>query len=100
MYLHAIDSTWDWYRKDTGRRFAKRTNFGDSVDFMGWYMNETTRRNRVSKSDAYHQYLAYHEGHGGFERRNYNNKSWLISVARSVQDRAVLYDTQLSYCRR
>ncbi len=99
-YSQAIDSTWDWYRKDTGRRFAKRTDFEDSVDFMGWYMNETTRRNRVPKSDAYHQYLAYHEGHSGFERRNYNNKSWLIGVARSVQDRAVLYDTQLAYCRR
>jgi hypothetical protein len=99
-YSQAIDSTWDWYRKDTGRRGAKRTDFGDSVDFMGWYMNETTRRNQVSKADAYHQYLAYHEGHTGFSRQNYRNKSWLINVARSVQDRAVLYDTQLAFCRR
>jgi hypothetical protein len=98
--LQAIDSTWDWYRKDTGRWRARRTDFGDSVDFMGWYMNQTQQRNGVSKSDAYNQYLAYHEGHTGFSRRNYRNKSWLVGVARSVQDRAVLYDTQLAYCRR
>lgn len=99
-FSQAIDSTWDWYRKDTGRRGARRSDFGDSVDFMGWYMNETTRRNKVSKSDAYNQYLAYHEGQAGFSRQNYRKKPWLVSVARSVQDRAVLYDTQLAYCRR
>ena len=99
-YSQAIDSTWDWYRKDTGRWRARRSDFGDSVDFMGWYMNQTQQRNGVSKSDAYNQYLAYHEGHTGFSRRNYRNKSWLVGVARSVQDRAVLYDTQLAYCRR
>lgn len=99
-FSQAIDSTWDWYRKDTGRRGAKRDNFNDAVDFMGWYMNETQQRNSVSKTDAYNQYLAYHEGHSGFARKNYNKKAWLVKVARSVQDRAVLYDTQLSYCRR
>lgn len=99
-YSQAIDSTWDWYRKDTGRRGAKRDNFSDAVDFMGWYMNETQQRNSISKTDAYHQYLAYHEGHSGFARKNYNKKAWLVRVARTVQDRAVLYDTQLAYCRR
>ena len=67
---------------------------------MGWYMNQTEVRNRVPKNDAYNQYLAYHEGHGGYARQNYRKKRWLVSVARSVQDRAVLYDTQLAYCRR
>jgi hypothetical protein len=99
-YAQAIDSTWDWYRKETGHRFAKRDRFEDAVDFMGWYMQQTEDRNRVSKSDAYNQYLAYHEGHTGYSRQNYRHKSWLINVARSVQDRAVLYDMQLSYCRR
>ena len=37
-YAQALDGTWDWYKDETGKRSAKRNDFGDAVDFMGWYM--------------------------------------------------------------
>jgi hypothetical protein len=99
-YSQAIDSTWDWYKRETGNRRARRDEFDDAIDFMGWYMTETERRNKISKGDAYNQYLAYHQGHTGFARGSYRSKTWLVNVAKKVQTRAIMYDQQLSTCRR
>ena len=35
-YAQALESTWDWYRKDAGRRWADRDDFDDAIDFVGW----------------------------------------------------------------
>src|SRR5262245_35869537 len=40
-YAQALDSTWDQYRKDTGKRGADRHDFSDASDFIGWYVNQT-----------------------------------------------------------
>jgi hypothetical protein len=53
---------------------------------------------RVSKDDAYHLYLAYHEGHGGFSRKTYQKKAWLVRVARKVDSRSQKYRGQLASC--
>lgn len=98
-YSQAIDGTWAWYQRSTGRNSAKRNRFHDSVDFMGWYMDTTNRKNGVSKTDAYNQYLAYHQGHSGFAKGSYRNKQWLMNVASKVQARANLYGAQLATCR-
>ena len=97
-YSQALDATWDWYRKDTGRWGADRDDFDDSADFVGWYMSKTRSINGVSMSDAVNQYLAYHEGHGGFRRGTYRQKAWLQRVARRVGDTAAQYRRQLSQC--
>lgn len=97
-YAQAIDGTWDWYLRETGRRRADRSSFADASDFIGWYMQTNLRRNGVPLNDAYNQYLAYHEGHAGFARRTYNGKAWLPPVARDVQNWAHRYDTQLQRC--
>lgn len=99
-YAQAIDGTWDWYKSDGGRRGAKRDKFRDAVDFMGWYMNESYERNGISKTDAYNQYLAYHQGHTGYKRGSYKGKAWLLEVASKVQSRANMYKAQLETCRR
>lgn len=99
-YSQALDGTWDWYKRSTGNNRAKRNRFHDSVDFMGWYMNQTEERNGVSKTDAFNQYLAYHQGHTGYNRGSYRDKSWLIDVANKVQARATMYATQLATCPR
>jgi len=52
----------------------------------------------ISKWDAYNQYLAYHEGHGGYKRRTYLKKPWLVKVARKVEARAKRYRAQLARC--
>ena len=99
-YSQALDGTWEEYQRETGNRFAKRTDIDDAADFMGWYMAETTLKLGIPLTDARNQYLAYHEGRTGYARGSYQSKSWLISVAQRVAVRADLYATQLAYCRR
>jgi hypothetical protein len=97
-YAQAKDSTWDWYIRKTGNRGADRDDFADAVDFIGWYGNLSYRLLGISRWDAYHQYLAYHEGHGGYRRKTYLKKPWLLKVARKVDARAHRYAAQLKRC--
>ena len=97
-YSQALDGTWREYQVDQRRMSARRDRIDDATDFMGWYMNRSRERNGISLSDARNQYLAYHEGHTGFSRGSYNQKSWLLRIAGTVQDRAVMYDAQLLSC--
>jgi len=99
-YAQAKDSTWDWYRKKTGHYFADRDDFEDAVDFIGWYGNMSYHMLKISKWDAYGQYLAYHEGHGGYKRRTYLKKKWLIQVAKKVKANADRYAQQLKQCEQ
>ncbi len=98
-YSQALDGTWDDYRAQTGRRGAKRDRIRDATDFMGWYMNQSREKIGIALTDTRNQYLAYHEGHGGFARGTYRNKSWLLRVADEVQDRSNIYAAQLANCK-
>lgn len=97
-YAQALDSTWDWYRDDTGRRGADRNDFGDAVDFIGWYSSMSQRQSGIALDDPYNLYLAYHEGHGGFNRRTYRGKAWLQRAAREVETDTRRYDAQIARC--
>ncbi len=99
-YAQALDGTWEEYQRETGKRRARREDIRDATDFMGWYMDKTEKRNGISKHDARNQYLAYHEGHGGFSRGSYNAKPWLLNVSNNVAARASRYQQQLQTCRR
>ena len=54
----------------------------------------------ISKYNAHDLYLAYHEGVGGYTRKTYKKKRWLMSVANKVQARSHRYKRQLSQCER
>ena len=97
-YAQAKDETWDWYMESTDNRGADRDDFADAVDFIGWYGRLSYDMLDISRWDAYNQYLAYHEGHGGFKRKTYKKKPWLMKVARKVDNRAKSYHTQLAKC--
>lgn len=97
-FAQALDGTWKEYKKDQGRRLARRNNFGDATDFMGWYMAASTRRLGIPQSDARNQYLAYHDGRTGYARGSYKRKPWLIRIAGEVSSRANLYQNQLVSC--
>jgi hypothetical protein len=97
-YAQALQSTWDDYRRDTGNWRARRADFADAADFVGWYTHKTSRATGVSKRDAYSLYLAYHEGDGGFRRGTHKRKPWLLSTARRVSDLAARYNQQLARC--
>jgi len=97
-YSQAKKTTWAWYKDETGHWGADRDDFGDAADFIGWYNQRSQRSNKIERHDAYHLYLAYHEGHGGFERRTFKNKEWLKAVAHKVSARSLRYSQQLTVC--
>ncbi|MEM7502271.1 MAG: transglycosylase SLT domain-containing protein [Pseudomonadota bacterium] len=97
-YAQALDSTWNWYKDETGRRFASRDDFADAIDFVGWYTNVSRRSVGISVWDPYNQYLAYHEGQEGWRRKTYRNKRWLKDTARRVAHRAEEWGGQLRRC--
>lgn len=98
-YAQALESTWRDYERATGKS-GNRSNFSDAVDFIGWYNNMSHRVNGIDTRDAHSLYLAYHEGNGGFARRSYAGKQWLIDVANRVQANANLYERQYAACER
>lgn len=98
-YAQALDGTWDQYLKSTANSSADRDEFADAADFIGWYCDISSARLGVSKWDAKNLYLAYHEGHGGFQRKSYLRKSWLMQVADKVSRRALIFNSQLSDCK-
>jgi|TARA_B110000977_G_scaffold18487_1_gene22287 hypothetical protein len=97
-YSQAKEATWDWYTKDSGNYGADRDDFGDAIDFIGWYNHVSGKRSSIKSNDPYHLYLAYHEGHGGFNRRTFNDKPWLKSVAKKVSSRSRRFGIQLNKC--
>lgn len=97
-FAQALDGTWDEYRENGGRRFARRDNFDDAADFIGWYMTRTVSRNGIPLTDAYNQYLAYHEGHAGYNRGSYRSKRFLLRAANEVRDMSARYERQLRLC--
>lgn len=97
-YSQAKKSTWKEYKRSSGNYGADRDDFGDAIDFIGWYNDQSKRRSGIAKTDAYRLYLAYHEGHGGFNRGSYRRKGWLQDVARKVQRRSGSYGGQLKSC--
>lgn len=99
-YAQALDATWDEYRKEQRRMGARRDRITDATDFMGWYMNESTRKLGIAKYDARSQYLAYHEGRTGYSRGSYNSKPWLLRVATETGQRSNTYFAQLKACRK
>lgn len=98
-YAQVKDATWDWYIDKSRNRGADRDDFDDAIDFVGWYNAQSQRLCKINPADTYHLYMAYHEGHGGFNRRTFSNKEWLKRVAHKVSARAQTYSQQLASCR-
>ena len=97
-YSQAKTSTWEWYQRSTGNYGADRDDFGDAIDFIGWYNNVSNKELGIDKQDAFRLYLAYHEGHGGYRKQSYRSKEWLVDVARKVDRQANRYNSQLQDC--
>ena len=99
-YAQALDGTWDEFQDDTGQPFADRDSFENAVDFVGWYGQLSGERSGISPTNARELYLAYHEGHGGYNRGSYRGKAWLIRAADTVASDAARYQSQLNRCER
>lgn len=99
-YTQALNDTWNQYKRTNGGLLTSRDNFSAGVDFIGWYANLAYRRAGISRSDAYSLYLAYHEGVGGYQRRTYTRKTWLLQIAHKVKSRSQIYAMQLNSCKK
>jgi hypothetical protein len=97
-YSQAVKGTWEQYKNETGNKLATRTRFKDSVDFIGWYTDKTESLLKISKKDAFRQYLAYHEGWGGY--KNYKNNQKVIVLAKKVEKQSNKYKAQLQDCQK
>ena len=96
-YSQAVKGTWEQYKRETGNKLATRARYKDSVDFIGWYTSKTEKILKISKKDAFKQYLAYHEGWGNF--KNYKKNKKVIKLARKVEKQSNIYKSQLLKCR-
>ena len=96
-YSQAVKGTWEQYKRETGNKVATRARFKDSVDFIGWYTNKTETILKISKKDAFKQYLAYHEGWGNYKYYKKNKK--VIRLAKKVEKQSNIYKKQLSSCK-
>ena len=97
-YSQAVIGTWDMYKKSTGNTLASRVLFKDSSDFIGWYVNQTYKRLKISKKNYFRQYLAYHEGWKNY--KHYNKKSNVVGYAKQVSIQAKKYRSQLNRCKK
>ena len=97
-YSQATKGSWEHYKKVTGKRFVTRIRFKDSVDFVGFYIDQANKELGISKKDTYSHYLAYHEGMNGFRKKTYKTKTKLLKTASRVEKQAQTYNKQLSKC--
>jgi hypothetical protein len=98
-YAQAKDETWDSYQDKAGSWGADRDEFADAADFIGWYCNISHTRLGISNLDAKNLYLAYHEGHSGYQHKSFLQKAGLVQIANKVAKRAKLFQSQLNECK-
>ena len=99
-YAQAQDGTWQEYLAHKDSHWSgDRDDFADAGDFIGWYCSISHNKLGISKWDTQKLYLAYHEGHGGYHRKTYLKKPWLISTAKKVSRKSQQFNTQLSGCK-
>ena len=97
-YPQALDGTWDHYKQSTDQTFVSRSDFADATDFIGWYLDDVHEKAKISKTDSYDLYLAYHEGVYGYMKNTHKNNTFLKNYARKTKNWANLYSKQLRQC--
>jgi hypothetical protein len=97
-YAQALDGTWKDYKDETDNYFAERTNFSDSVHFIGWYGDHLSQQSQINKTNAKQLYLGYHEGALGYNQGRHHTSAGLIQYADQTQKWAWRYASQLKKC--
>jgi len=99
-YAQATDEAWQDYVKDTGRWFVDRDDFGDAMDFIGWYNDRSHRQLGIAKHSAYQLYLAYYTGPTGYRKGVWKHSTAIQGYATKVHHQAARYAAQLQKCGR
>lgn len=97
-YAQALDGTWAEYQRETRNWSGSRSNFGDAIDFVGWYHAKSSRVNGISLNDPYNLYLAYYSGHRGYARGVWKNNGPIKGAAAKSAKIASNYAAQLQRC--
>lgn len=97
-YSQALDGTWAEYVTETRNFGARRSNFADAVDFVGWYHAKSADTLGIARTDAYSLYLAYYFGRGGYARGDHRNDPRMQRYARETADMADRYASQMAAC--
>ena len=98
-YAQATDEAWADYKAQTDRWFVDRDDFDDAVDFIGWYNDRSARALGLNRGDAYHLYVAYYTGVGGYRAGRWKRSATIKGYAQRVADQASRYQRQLKRCR-
>ncbi len=99
-YAQAVNETWSDYKVRNKRPHANRTNFRDSIDFVGWYLDMAATTANVSRDNARNLYLTYHEGVAGYKSGNWRKNTKVLVAATKVSDTTKEYEKQLEDCDR
>ncbi|MBX3569752.1 MAG: hypothetical protein KF914_16940 [Rhizobiaceae bacterium] len=98
-YSQALDGTWSQYMTESGNWSARRTNFDDSLDFVGWYHGKSADTLGIARNDPYNLYLAYYFGWSAYKRGDWRGNSGMQSYARDTAKMATTYAAQMRSCR-
>ncbi len=98
-YSQALDGTWSHYQVATGRFAARRTNFADAVDFIGWYHAKSVADLGIAPTDTMNLYLAYYSGWTAYKRGSWRSNAGIQRYARETDRVARDYAAQLGTCR-
>ncbi len=98
-YSQALDGTWEHYLTNNNYWMGNREDFADSSDFIAWYCATSHHKLGISKQNTQQLYLAYHEGHGGYLRKTYLKKKWLLKTAKKVANKSKQFQSQFSSCK-
>ncbi len=97
-YSQALDGTWAQYQAETGNFMARRTDFADAVDFVGWFHAKSSDTLGIARDDAYNLYLAYYSGWGGYQKGVWRSNASLQNYARDTAGMAESYKRQMERC--
>lgn len=95
-YPQALDETWAVYRKQSGNGWGDRDDFGDAIDFIGWYYQQSYQVDGIKRDDAFNLYLSYYRGHKGFLLGSPPKGAAVVS--QKVALRSQQYGVQLKSC--
>ena len=97
-YSQAKEETWNDYVKATKNRTASRTNFADSIDFVGWYLNRAVTHLGVASSNTEALYASYHVGLSGYQSGAWRNSPTIRNSVATFQRQVQRYEQQLRTC--
>lgn len=97
-YSQAKEETWGDYVNDTKNRTASRTNFADSIDFVGWYLGRAVKHLGIAPTNTEALYASYHVGFSGYRSGAWRNSPSIRNSIAIFQRQVQQFDRQLRTC--